>query len=54
MNATISRDQLNELTEVVEDAIQYTCDQERMSGEKAWAIVQCLAETKLAELNVDI
>ena len=51
MNATISREQLNELTEVVEDAIQYTCDQEMLSGETAWKIVQCLAEAKLAELT---
>ena len=51
MNATISREQLKELTEVIEDSVQYVCDQEMLSGEAAWTILQCLAEAKLAELR---
>ena len=51
MNATISREQLNELTELIEDSVQYICDQEMISGEKAWAIIECLAIAKQAELN---
>ncbi len=47
----ISREQLNELTEVVEDTVEYACDQYMMSGEKAWTIVHCLATAKLAELE---
>jgi len=47
----ISREQLNELTEVVEDTVEYACDQYMMSGEKAWAIIECLAIAKLAELE---
>jgi len=46
----ISREQLNELTEVVEDTVEYACDQYRMSGEKAWAIIECLAIAKQAEI----
>jgi len=46
----ISLEQLNELTEVVEDTVEYACDQYRMSGEKAWAILECLALAKQAEL----
>ena len=46
----ISREQLNELTEVVEDTVEYACDQYMMSGEKAWAIIECLAIAKQAEI----
>lgn len=44
----ISREQLNELTEVIEDTVQYACDQYTMSGETAWALLECLAITKQA------
>ena len=47
----ISRDQLKELTEVIEDTIEYACDKETISGELAWTVVQCLAEAKIAELK---
>ena len=46
----ISREQLNELTEVIEDTVEYACDQYTMSGEKAWAVIECLAIAKQAEL----
>ena len=46
----ISREQLSELTEVVEDTVEYACDQYTMSGEKAWAIIECLAIAKQAEI----
>ena len=46
----ISREQLQELTEVVEDTVEYACDQYTMSGEKAWAIIECLAIAKQAEI----
>ena len=46
----ISREQLNELTEVIEDTVEYACDQYTMSGEKAWAIIECLAIAKQAEI----
>ena len=47
----ISREQLQELTEVIEDTIQYSCDQWQISGEKAWTIVHCLSMANLAELE---
>ena len=46
----VSREQLQELTEVIEDTVEYACDQYRMSGEKAWAIIECLAVAKQAEI----
>ena len=46
----ISREQLQELTEVIEDTVEYACDKECISGEKAWAIIECLAVAKQAEI----
>jgi len=46
----ISREQLQEFTEVIEDTVEYACDQYTMSGEKAWAIIECLAVAKQAEI----
>ena len=50
----ISGPQLAELTEVIEDTIEYFCDKEQTSGELAWTVVQCLCEAKLAELKGEI
>ena len=47
----MSREQLQELTEIIEDTIQYGCDQWQISGEKAWTVLHCLAIAKLAELE---
>ena len=47
----ISREQLQELTEVVEDTVEYACDQWTISGEKAWTTIHCLSIAKLAELE---
>ena len=47
----ISREQLKELTEVIEDTVEYACDQERISGEMAWSVIECLAVAKQAELS---
>ena len=47
----ISKPQLNEITEVLEDTVQYICDENQLSGELVWTIVECLATAKLAELK---
>ena len=47
----MSREQLQELTEIFEDTIQYSCDQWQISGEKAWTVLHCLSIAKLAELE---
>jgi len=47
----MSREKLQELTEIIEDTIQYSCDQWQISGEKAWTVVHCLSIAKLAELE---
>ena len=50
----ITHEALNELTEVVEDTVQYACDQEMLSGELAWTVVESLAQAKLAQLRGEI
>ena len=50
----ISRDQLAELTEVIEDTIEYYCDQQTLSGQLVWTCIEALATAKLAELNGEL
>ena len=50
----ISGPQLQELTELVEDTIEYFCDQNQVSGELAWTILECLATAKLAEMKGEL
>ena len=50
----ISREQLDELTSVLEDTLEYFCDQEHVSGELAWTVVECLATAKLAEMRGEL
>jgi hypothetical protein len=50
----ISHDQLNELTEVIEDTIEYFCDQQQVSGELVWTVLECLSTAKLAELKGEL
>ena len=47
----ISKEAHDELVEVIEDTVEYACDKERISGELAWTIVECLATAKLAQLK---
>ena len=47
----ITQAALKELTEVIEDTIEYACDQEMISGELAWTVVESLAQAKLAQLQ---
>ena len=50
----ISREQLDELTSVIEDTVEYACDQQMLSGELAWTVIECLAVAKLAELKGEL
>ena len=47
----ISKEQLTELRELVEDTVEYFCDQNTISGQTAWTCVECLGTAKLAELE---
>ena len=47
----ITPDQLQEITEVIEDTIEYACDHHQLSGEMVWKVVECLAIAKQAEFE---
>ena len=47
----ISREQLEELTALIEDAVAHHCDENISSGEMVWSVVECLATAKLDELT---
>ena len=50
----ISRPQLSEITEIIEDTVEYYCDKEKQSGELVWTILMCLSQAKLAELRGEL
>ena len=50
----ISRPQLKEFQELLEDTIEYYCDENIMSGQLAWTLAECLATAKLAELKGEV
>ena len=45
----LSRDHLDEITSVIEDTVQYACDQWMIPGPTLWTVVDALAESKLRE-----
>ena len=47
----ITREQLVELTQLIEDCVEYHCDEHIASGEMVWSVVECLATAKLEELT---
>lgn len=50
----LSRTQLSEITALFEDTAEYYCDENIISGQKLWSVLECLATAKLAELNGEI
>lgn len=49
----ITKAKLQELTELMEDTVSYYCDENMMSGEKVWTILNCLSQAKLTELEIE-
>ena len=47
----ISKEKLDELTSIIEDTVEYACDQWMLSGELAWSVLECLAVAKQAEIK---
>lgn len=50
----ISRDQLDELTGILEDSASHFCGENIVSGETFWTCVECFATAKLAELRGEL
>ena len=48
---SVSRAQVKELRELLEDTLEYYCDENMISGEVAWKIVECMAVAKQAQLE---
>ena len=48
---TLNREIHNELTELIEDSVEYFCDQHMMSGELTCVIIECLSKAKQAQLK---
>ena len=44
----------NELVDIIDDMVQYWCDEHVCSGELAWTILQCYSTAKLAQLSGEI
>ena len=54
MTYTINRETHQELRELIEDSVEYFCDQNMVSGELTWIIVETLAQAKLAQLRGEV
>ena len=50
----ITHSQLDELTGVIEDTVEYYCDQQLVSGELVWTVLECLAVAKQAEIKGEL
>ena len=47
----ISKEKHDKLFGLIEDTVEYFCDEECVSGQVTWTIVECMATAKLAELE---
>ena len=50
----LTRTQLAEITALFEDTAEYYCDNNTISGEKLYTVLECFATAKLAELNGEL
>lgn len=50
----INRETAEELQRIIDDSLEQFSDNERISGELAWQLFQCLATAKLAEKDNEI
>ena len=50
----LTRTQLKEITELFEDTAEYYCDDNLISGEKFYTVLECFAKAKLAEINGEL
>ncbi len=47
----LDRTKHQELRELIEDSVEYWCDQHMMSGELAYIVVETIAEAKLMQFR---
>lgn len=51
---TLSNENHKELVELLEDTVEYFCNENMISGELSWLVVQCLATTKLEQFKGNV
>ena len=50
----ITQEQHQQLIELIEDSVQYYCDENRLSGEMIYTIINAYSEAKLAQLRGEV
>ena len=55
---TQSNEQLHneayEVMELIEDVVEYHCDEKYISGEKMWVLINALSQYKLNQFPIDL
>lgn len=50
----LDSDLIDELKGIIEDSIEFFCDEYMISGELSWLVTQCLATTKIEQLKGNV
>jgi hypothetical protein len=50
----VSRETLQDFKFLLEDSAEYFCDENMISGELFWTMVECYATAKIAELEGEV
>ena len=50
-NFTMNRETHDQLRELIEDSVEFFCDENMVSGELTWVIVETLAQAKIAQMR---
>ena len=53
MTYSVERSDLQELTEIIEDAVSHYCDDNMISGELVWICVEALAKAKNMQIKIE-
>ena len=48
---SLNQETHQQLKEIIEDSVEFYCDENMVSGELTWIVIQCLAEAKIAQLR---
>lgn len=51
---SLDREAHQELQELLEDSIQYFCNEHMISGELAWLVTQCYATAKVEQFKGNV
>ena len=54
MTYTTTQDAATELRELIEDTVEYYCDENMVSGELVYTVLECYSIAKLAQLRGEV